>query len=222
MLSCIDGQRKHWERDVTLHISFTPKHLARDLVLEKNPYFSHFNVSQRRITSSKLLSSHGFASFPLSTPYLLFPMKGRVICQCDRWQPGVPDHVSLLGRVNCTWHVLLSPGLSVLSALILCSKLYALGRSERQSFIFSSLCDYWACKPGLQAFMQLVGLRHAKLIFINWFFLADGSLDFLLQKKNVPCVFYSFTINKVHTLILIWFLYGWGENVDIEISFPKV
>lgn len=107
--------------------------------IRKEPHFSCFNVSQRR-TSSKLLSSHGIASFPLSTPYLLFPMKGRVICQCDRWQPALPDHVSLLGRVNCAWHVLLSPGLSVLSAVILCSKLYALGKDQRGKAIFALHC----------------------------------------------------------------------------------
>ena len=58
--------------------------------------------------------------------------------------------------------------------------------------------------------MQLVG--HTKLIFIIWFFFADGSLDFLLGKKNVLCVFFNFTINKVHTLILfgLWFRWECG------------
>lgn len=94
-----------------------------------------------------------------------------------------------------------SPGLSKHSSVTLCSSPSALGRSRWHVSTFSSLFDYWSCKPGLQACMQLVGSGYySKLIFIIFMKFSSPlqmGCCFSFREENVPCVLFIFTISEV-------------------------
>lgn len=182
-----------------VHLSFTPKKIAKDL----NFLFLHFNLSPRRGTSSKLLSSHRIDSYP-SLHLLLALFQERKSDLFGEMDDTLVFLTTFLYWIQSLCLLCSFVSMYKLNEVILWSGLQALSRLERQDFTFFFFFHFLITEP----VVQLIALRYAKIIFIHQFFLANVSLDFISRKKNVPCVFFSFTINKVHTLILIWLLYG--------------
>lgn len=129
-------------------------------------------------------------------------MKGGVL-RLVRLRPAwCQDHISLLGGVTVL--AFQSPGLSKHSSVTLCSSPSALGRSRWHVSTFSSLFDYWSCKPGLQACMQLVGSGYySKLIFIIFILPCRWVVAFLLGKKMCHVFSLFLLLVKLSTLILI-------------------
>lgn len=126
-----------------VHLSFTPKKIAKDL----NFLFLHFNLSPRRGTSSKLLSSHRIDSYP-SLHLLLALFQERKSDLFGEMDDTLVFLTTFLYWIQSLCLLCSFVSMYKLNEVILWSGLQALSRLERQDFtffFFFPFFDYRAC-----------------------------------------------------------------------------